>query len=633
MKERKILQKRHLKIITGIKCFIAIWVLSNGSFSVLTSGYIMDVPVMKYWFTLLSAMDSWGIETVFIAVGIGSIFYLVRNRQKSPYVTAISAFFAVCTVFGISYAKTDSWDCIFLYNLQFVLALVVMLGYYFLYKNCILFVGYIFECKKEWLRREPSNKLEKLLFDKHSFIGPFILIMILDLPWLISFFPGTLQWDAHAQLWMFFGAVEKTGHHPVAVTEIMGNCIRLGRTLFHSDSIGLFIYTFSQFTLQGLVLSYAFYVMRRFNTPIILRWGAVFIWAIYPFFPMWGYTMVKDTLYYIFIMLLIIVMMDMIYQEVSKIKWWQWLLLLISVIGVSISRNDGRYVVAITMLWAMVLYRKYWKVYISGVVAAALVVIAIEGVYMPVKDIADGPKGEMLSIPLQQTARYLKEHYDELTEEETSVLQAGFDVGLEQISKEYYTRTSDPVKQYFIKYPNEEYLKEYFKVWMQQFFKHPDTYIQAFLNHIYGYFYPNIPDYGNYTATFYIGNSKHWKDGYLDIQFAVEDDSVRKILEQSLHLIKKMPVLGMFLSAGTHTYILLGECVYLFAKKKRRELIILIPQLCVLMICLASPVNAYLRYMMPIMIALPMNLVWCYGVCHKDEEVEERKCAESYAEE
>lgn len=58
-----------------------------------------------------------------------------------------------------------------------------------------------------------------------SFAGPLLFILILALPWLFFFFPGTLQWDAHAQLWVFFGdpaAVASAGNHPVILTQIMG---------------------------------------------------------------------------------------------------------------------------------------------------------------------------------------------------------------------------------------------------------------------------------------------------------------------------------------------------------------------------------------------------------------------------
>lgn len=609
-------------VISSLKCFVAVWALSGDSLSLMLTGYCMDVPLVKYLFTLLSALDGWGIENVFTALGMGIVFYCVRDRQKNPGLSLLSAFFALCTVVGISYEKTNSWDCIFLFHLQSALAAFVALGYYFLYKNCILFVGYVFEKKRKLLRREPVNKLEDMIFRKHAFLGPLLTIFVLGLPWLIFYFPGTLQWDAHAQLWMNLGVVEKTGHFPVAMTELMGGCIRLGRILFQSDSMGLFFYTGLQFSLQALVFSYAFYVMKRMNAPILFGWLALLIWVIYPFFPIWGYTMVKDTMHYVFVLLLVVTLQNVIMECHESIKWWQVILVITSVIGIAITRNDGRYIVFITMAVAILAYKRHWKIFLAGGVVCFLTVFIVEGVYMPYNNIAAGPAGEMLSIPLQQTARYLREHYEELSEEEARVLQEGFSVELESVGSLYNPVISDPVKANFEKHPSTEYLKEYIKVWFKQCLKHPDTYVQAFLNHVYGYFYPGLRNYGEYLAIFYIGNSEHWDDGYLDIEYAVSDNSIRRILENSLYLMEKVPVLSMFLSAGFHTYLLLGEAVYLWTKRKRREMLVLVPPLVVLLICMASPVNAYLRYAMPIMVTLPVNAAWCYVMGNSKETAE-----------
>lgn len=607
-----------------LKGFITLWVFSGGSLSLMLSGYTMDVPIVKYIYTLLDSFDGWGIETLFMAVGLGIVYYLLRDRQRAPWVSAISAFFAICTVIGISYSKTGSWDCIFLFGLQFASAFFVTLGYYFAYKNCILFVAYLFEQKKQWLRKAPVTKIEKFLFQEHPFFGPLLFIIALALPWLIFYFPGTLQWDAHAQLWVFWGnpiAVASAGNHPVILTQIMGGCVWLGRQLFHSDSIGLFFYTILQFMAQCLTFAYACYLLRQLEAPILFCWGALLYWAVHPFFPIWGYTMVKDTPFYIFVLLQIVVLMDMTRCREPQVKWWRMGVLLISVAGITLSRNDGRYVVIVTLLCALLLYRKYWKVYLSGIVFCLLLVFFVDNIYMPHHDIAKGNMGDMLSVPLQQTARYLREHYDEVTPEEAEVLQEGFTIGLNEIAGSYNPICSDPVKAYF-QVHGSGYLKSYFKVWFRQLLKHPDTYIQAFLNHTYGYFYPDQHDYLydslHQTGVFFIGNSDKWHDDYLDIEFGISDDSGRKILRHFFYLVEKMPIFSMLFSAGFHTYILLGECMYLLAKKRKREMLFLIPGLFVLLLRLFSPVNACVRYMLPIMAILPLTAAWCYVVTHRE---------------
>lgn len=616
-------KRQAIKILkAGVKCFIALWVLSGDSLSLLLTGYTMEVPVAKYFYTVFNSIDGWGIETIFMALGLGVVFYSVRDRQKNARISGLSVIFAICTTFGISYAKTNSWDCIFLFGLQFVLAVFVMVGYYFLYKNCLLFLGYIFEKKSAWFTRKPSCRIEKLLFEEHPFLGPFLFIMICAVPWLIAFFPGPLQWDAYAQLRQGLGVEDINGHYPVFMTEWMSGCIRLGRLLFRSDSIGLFLYTGPQFLCQTVVFAYASLVMSRKRVPVLISWGSLFFWGVYPYFQIWGFTMVKDSIQYISVLLLVTVLIEVISSEM-KLKGYQIVLFIISVAGITLSRNDGRYVVLITIIFAVIFYRKYWKLFLGGT-CVCLALVGAQNLYMSHFQISQGEVGEMLSIPLQQTARYLKEHYDEITEEEAEVLGRGFTVSLKQVGEIYDPIISDPVKANFLAAPDASYLKEYFSVWFHQMLKHPDTYLQAFINHTYGYFYPNVHNYGYYLAYFSFGNTEHWQESYIDIQFAMDSPYVRRILEHTLYLTEKLPVVSMFLSAGFYVYVLLGEFVFLFSRN-RRSIAVLIPGFCVVLICMASPVNGYLRYIMPVMATTPVILAWCYIVSEKSREREGNK--------
>ena len=119
----------------------------------------------------------------------------------------------------------------------------------------------------------------------------------------------------------------------------------------------------------------------------------------------------------------------------------------------------------------------------------------VNTVYAEKKGITEGEIGEALSIPIQQTARYLREHMAEVTPEERSILEEVFLVSPEELVELYNPEVSDPVKAEFVGQPTEEQLKNYFRVWLQQLKKHPDTYIQAFLNHTYGYCYPEKEEF------------------------------------------------------------------------------------------------------------------------------------------
>lgn len=607
-------------IVALVKCFITVWTFSDSlSYMNPKDAFMND--------TFLNLPRGWGMNGFFIFLGVGTVYYLMRNRQKSPWISGISALFAISTVIGISYSKIGTWDCVFGSTQQFLVAFLVILGYYYAYKNGILFAAWLFEKKTHLLRREPVNRIEIFLFEKHPFAGQLLFLFIAALPWMIFFCPGTLQWDGCTQLWIFLGnpeVADRAGQNPVILTQIMGGCVWLGRQLFHSDAIGLFVYNILQYVTQILVFAYAGFVLRKLRVPVLFSWGALLYWGVYPLFPIWGYTMVKDTPFYIFILLHIVTLMDMLAcSQKTRAKGWQLGLFLLSIAGVCLSRNDGQYVILLTLFCALFLYRKYWKIYAAGIAACLLLIFAVNYIYMPLNHIAKGAHtGDILSIPLQQTGRYFKLHFDEVTEEEAEILQEVFDIPLEEISQQYHPQCADTMKMSLKTHLDSYDLKSYFKVWFRQFLKHPDTYIQAFLNHNYGYFYPDEHDYlygyMEVTAIFYIVEEEHYDDGWLDISFAIPNKSGRGMLEDFFYTVEKMPLLGMLKSAGLQVYFLLGECVYLLAKKRRREILILIPVLFVLLLRLFSPV-ACVRYVLPIMAALPVTAAWCYIVTHKKE--------------
>lgn len=621
MREIQLAKKIQLPewLIVGIKLFISLWALSEQSLTVLEWGYQVDIPVIKWFFAVLKTIDGWGLETLFMAIGLGAVYYEVQDKeqQKNGWLSALCIFFAISTVFGMSYSQTGTWDYIFHGRLQFGLAVLVTAGYYFAYKNGILFVNYCIKQKKKILRTGCRGKTEKFLFEKHAFFMPFLVILVMGLPWLIILWPGALQADSLAHLWQYYQIIPGNAMSPVAVTWLMGKTMDIGKILFHSDNAGLFLYNGSQFMAQTLIFAYSFCVLKRMRTPVMFRWLTLAFYAIYPIFPAWGYTYVKDTGYYLCTFLFVLVLADTLHNEDRRPVWWQWALLMVGAVGMSLFRNNGLYIAIVTMAAAILIYRKYWKLYLMVIFACLSMTLLIDKVYMPSHNYIEGPVKESLSIPMQMTARYLKEHMEEVTPEEREVLQKMFTTDLEEIAVLYNPEVSDPVKNCFVDYPTEKEMSDYIDVWMQQLTKHPDTYIQAFLNHTYGYFYPEKKNFWDSIAHFRILGRQAWTDDCVSLAFGMEEQTGRNLLEQYTGLVYRMPVVGMLFSAGLHMYVLLGCLVYLLAKQKSKSILVLIPSLCMIL-CIMSPVNALFRYMLPLIVVLPINLAWCYYSTHKE---------------
>ena len=96
------------------------------------------------------------------------------------------------------------------------------------------------------------------------------------------------------------------------------------------------------------------------------------------------------------------------------------------------------------------------------------------GAFFKVAKIASVGKQEALSVCFQQTARYVKYHGDEVTQEEEEAIKKV--LNYKDIGNLY-----DPN-------PSED-LKNYFKVWLSMGLKHPGEYIQSFIANTYQYYY------------------------------------------------------------------------------------------------------------------------------------------------
>jgi hypothetical protein len=594
-----------------LKCLLSVWVLSCDSLSLLLNGYAADIPILKYMLTVFESMDGWGMEAVFMFIALSLVFYKVRDRQKNPAVSGLSALFSIFTITGISLSKTGNMDCIFLFGTQFMLAVVVWLGYYYVYKNCILFCIYILESNKQLFSSEPHTKFGKKILNSHPVAGPLVFMLLTEIVWIIAFFPGTIQPDAYIQLLMKCGEYEMTGHYPVISTELIGLCIDAGRYLFGSDSAGVFIYTLPQYVIQCLVFTYTLYLMYRMKSPVLLRGAALLAYSVAPLFPIWGITVVKDTYYYIFFTLMICSLIDLLTEKSEKRNIRARVLLIVACAFMPLFRNDGKYVVVLSMLFALIFMKKYRRNVLAGMAACIFVVLMVEKVYMPANDIKAGPIRESLSIPLQQTARYISEHPDDITQEEQKILQSVFDVDIYELPEMYNPGLSDSVKALFVYEPDLNALKNYFKVWFNQLLRHPDTYIQAFLNQTYAYIYPDAHELKSETYFFYIVYGEALHDGNFDVDFGIQNSTFRNMLRHYGYLFEKLPVLSMFTSAGIYTYILLGEALYLIISRQRKKIVVLIPLFIVFLVNMAAPVNGCIRYTLPIIASTPLILAWC----------------------
>ena len=428
----------------------------------------------------------------------------------------------------------------------------------------------------------------------------------------VAFWPGTLQYDSCGQLLQYLCVGKMTGHHPVPVTVLMGLFLDMGRMFFHSDNVGIFLYTLSQSIVQCAVIAYGFCIFKRLGLPIWFCFVSLMFYGFLPLLPNWGISYVKDSGYYICFMLLTLSMLDNFGIEEQQASGWKQLIWIAGLLGISAFRNDGRYVALTAIIGVILFCRKYWRKCIIGAVGVFLFLFLVEGVYMPLRNIPSGSVREALSVPLLQTAGYIKEYQSEITVEERETLISVFEVdNLGEIAQRYDCMISDKVKEIFLEYPDKGQLLDYLKVWWAQLKKHPLTYLRVYWVHCDGYFNPFKNVYEDIIGWFGILDGQSRTDEYLNVYFIAERQELRLTLEKWSHFLYDLPVINLLYHTGTYTWIMLGSLLVLGVKKRKKDLFVIFPGIAVLMICTVSPLNASIRYYLPVMSVAPIYIGWC----------------------
>ena len=403
-----------------------------------------------------------------------------------------------------------------------------------------------------------------------------------------------------------------TNHHPVIHTLLIGSCLKIGLSLFNSTNIGLFIYSIIQIMILASTLSYTIKFMKELNLNIKYRLTCLIIYAFVPVFAFYAMSPVKDVIFGCLIILYIISIYKFIKTK-DKLAIKDIIKEIILLILITLFRNNGFHIIILSFPFLLLIGRKNIFKYTTIILIVITFQLSFNNIILPYFKITPGSIRETLSIPFQQTARYVKEHKNEVTKKEKNVIDKV--LGYDDLADRYKPEIADPVKNDFNKDSTKNDLNNYFKTWLKQLKKHPITYVEATINNTYGYFYPVKTNWYIYTKYNPTINEYGFNYNFNNL------NTLRDILSSFGKIFPYIPIIGLIVNIGFGTWIILFMLSYLIYKKKYKELIYLIPSLIVLLVCVASPVNTYFRYALPNIFALPTM----FGIFQKEVRKEVKK--------
>ena len=493
--------------------------------------------------------------------------------------------------------------------------IITIFSFLIMFKIIFEIINYLFDYMDKENKKDNQKKKNKLmqLFDNHPFIFSIVTILLLWLIYIIAFYPGILSPDPSFQLLQYFNIDNKyseyvnlidknviiTNHHPVLLTLLLGFFTNIGIKFFSSFNIGLFIYTIFQTIILSSTLSYTIKFMKEINISLKYRKICLLIYSLVPVFPLYALSPVKDVIFGSLIILYIISIYKFIKFK-EQIKFKDIILEIILMVLITLFRNNGIHVILLSFPFLIFTNKENLFKFILIFISTILIYFSYSKIILPHFKITNGSIREVLSVPFQQTARYVKEHKNEVTKKERNAIDKL--LNYDTIDTRYNPKLADPVKNEFNKDYTDKDLKNYFDVWFTEFKKHPITYVEATIENTYGYFYPIETNWYVHVKGKKIVNNYGF-----DYHFNMLKP-IRTILKGFAIIFPYIPFIGLIINIGFNSWILLFMLSYMIYKRKYKDIIYLIPSFILLLVCFVSPANTYFRYALPNIFAMPVML-------------------------
>lgn len=463
---------------------------------------------------------------------------------------------------------------------------------------------------------EPHVALPKLTFKSIAITALIILCAWLTI--MVSMYPGSMNWDTYYQItqcypgdypvWVIPYAPTNSittawfsDHHPLFDTLIFGLFARASDAVTGSWNLGIFSFVTIQSYLTSMGMAASVAYLERIGTPRIIRLVCLVFCCCFPVFPLFAATMLKDSFFSMFFIPYILIVCEFVRTKGRSFEGNRKMLIAFFALSIllCLTKKPGMYVVILTSLIYLILFKRFRLLYISQLAASVIIMnIILPLAVFPALNVIPGGKQEALGPLFQQTARYVTEHPDEVTDVERSVINSV--LRYDDLAVQYDPFSSDYVKNWF-KYNSatSEDISNYIRVWIAQGLKHPETYFIAT--------WCTAAQYINLDATIsaytYTGDVAHAGSDKL-----AQPEWVKPLhngVTTAFNWIRNAPAVSIFFKIGLYSFVL-PSLAYIYLLRQRSNLILAFAPIALsLLVCIVTPVvNA--RYALPLIYLAPL---------------------------
>lgn len=469
-----------------------------------------------------------------------------------------------------------------------------------------------------------SRKIEK----KNVWLAFGLSLLFILLCWGVGLafsYPGNFNRDGRWILWQVTGIEDYSVANPIIHTVMTDIFWNIGQALFGTPNGSVATICTAQFTFGALIVSYMVSRLYAYN---VKKWICVIVvlfYALTPYNVQLMHTIWSDMPFAICTLWFITLLWEeeRATCELKKISYlMHQVLFVIAGVCMCLTRTNGYYAFLLFLPFGIVLF---WKTKKYIVVELLMIIVLCNWIRGPVYDnIINRELMNKVStqeetgsddtviykaenatrshnsvayyiLTAQQLARVVVDRT--LTVEEQEELSRIFDIN--QVKEEYIAERSDPVLHLVNK---QMPISEYLSIWFRYGIKYPFSYLLAWRDSTYAYWYPDVQDW-IYSDAVRENEMGIYKDSILS------DESWLK-LQQYETLYLDIPIYGMIWSIGFVVWVVLFAMGLTFIKRGWKKCLLFMPLMGIwVSLLIASPVNSEFRYLYSFFLCLPLMIL------------------------
>lgn len=467
-----------------------------------------------------------------------------------------------------------------------------------------------------------SSRREYFLRAPYAIAVTSLVLILAWLPLLMVLYPGVMYHDTVFQLAQFFGdapldvytgsenahAPKITDHHPVMTTLTFSFFAWLGQMSGKAYN-GLFILGLIQSLALAMSLACAIvYAHRKLLLGRASSLILIVFCAAFPLFPVYGISLSKDVMFAPLFIIFSLVFAEIVRTRGECLSKRGLVFVLACVcLGLSMTKKVGFYVVAFCMIVIFLWCRDRRVIAVTnGALSFAFVFVVLPYGVFPLIDAGSGSSKEMLSVPYEQTALYVKEHQDDVSSYEQAILDKV--LTYDTLADRFRPETADYVKNFA---PENESLFDYLSVYLKQGIRHPLTYMRAFLSLEAGF----VGTEDAYTPLLKSASNDTLNELDTDRKLDVYPDAETERLEAAraiggiINAASQFPLIGLLFTKGLYSFIVPIVVCVLIASRAVKRIVLISPYLVFTALLYVSPISTGVnagRYVFPLLCLTPL---------------------------